>query len=332
MKRQYLWILVAALLLAAGCSKICRRTPPPPKPLAPANGSRVSTATPTLQVGERKDVDQYRWTIENAADSIIGNGTSIGSSWTVPKGLLVNSQKYEWTCAAHNTHGWGKDFDPEWSFVTDVSKPGPAVPLAPPANSEVPTLTPSLEVQMVSDADEYQWLVKDTTGKQVANGSTTDASWTVPDGALADKQAFTWTAQVRNAAGLGPAFAPEWSFRVRVPPPLTQVRGSLLKTIHFDFDRYDIRPGDGLILEDNASYLRANSSVALTLEGYCDPIGTEEYNRGLGLRRANSARAYLVKLGIDAARLSTISYGKERLVSADSLQYELDRRVEFVQR
>lgn len=105
-----------------------------------------------------------------------------------------------------------------------------------------------------------------------------------------------------------------------------------LTTIHFDFDKYNIRPGDAVILENNANYLKQNPSIVLTLEGHCDPIGTEEYNRGLGLRRANAAKNYLVQLGIDANRLATISYGEERLVTTDEDQFELNRRVEFVVR
>jgi peptidoglycan-associated lipoprotein len=145
---------------------------------------------------------------------------------------------------------------------------------------------------------------------------------------LTNGQKYTWTASAQNAAGWGPAFTPEWSFRLKIPPP-PKPPVTTLKTIHFDFDKFDIRPGDATIIEDNASWLRSNSG-ALKLEGYCDPVGTEEYNRGLGLRRANAAKNYLEKLGIDASRLSTISFGKEKLVTEDEAQYELNRRVEFV--
>jgi peptidoglycan-associated lipoprotein len=113
------------------------------------------------------------------------------------------------------------------------------------------------------------------------------------------------------------------------PPQVTQQPAPTLNTIHFDFDKYDIRPGDAKTLDANAAYLRDNATVKITLEGYTDPIGTDEYNRGLGLRRANSAKAYLVKLGLDPTRFTTISYGKEKLVTTDSTQYELNRRVEF---
>jgi peptidoglycan-associated lipoprotein len=198
-----------------------------------------------------------------------------------------------------------------------------------PANgSEVTTLTPTLVVQANPDADQYQFVVKDSTGKQVATGTGTEPSWTVT-GTLMDKQSYSWSAMVLNAAGWSPAFAPEWTFRVKLPPPPAPPVVNLT-TIHFDFDKFDIRPGDARILEDNATWLRAHSGTALRLEGYCDPIGTEEYNRGLGLRRANAAKNYLVKLGFDAGMFTTISFGKEKLVTEDPTQFELNRRVEFV--
>jgi len=87
---------------------------------------------------------------------------------------------------------------------------------------------------------------------------------------------------------------------------------SLLKDIHFDFDKYDIRPGDAEILKENATLLTKNPKVKIQIEGHCDERGTVEYNLALGERRANSAKKYLTSLGIAADRISTISYGKER--------------------
>jgi peptidoglycan-associated lipoprotein len=106
-----------------------------------------------------------------------------------------------------------------------------------------------------------------------------------------------------------------------------------LVTIHFDFDKSDIRPGDANTLEGNARQLldavKQNVKPTVTIEGYCDPIGTSEYNMALGQRRAESAKAYLVKLGVAADQLSTISYGEEKLVTTDETKYEMNRRCEF---
>jgi peptidoglycan-associated lipoprotein len=86
----------------------------------------------------------------------------------------------------------------------------------------------------------------------------------------------------------------------------------LLKDIHFDFDQYDIRPGDAEILKGNAALLMKQLTVKIQIEGHCDERGTIEYNLALGERRANSAKKYLISLGMPADRISTISYGKEK--------------------
>ena len=87
---------------------------------------------------------------------------------------------------------------------------------------------------------------------------------------------------------------------------------SMLKDVHFNFDKYDIRPEDAAILKENAALLKKFPNVKIQIEGHCDERGTLEYNLALGERRANRAKDYLVSLGISTARISTISYGKEK--------------------
>jgi peptidoglycan-associated lipoprotein len=87
---------------------------------------------------------------------------------------------------------------------------------------------------------------------------------------------------------------------------------SLLKDIHFDFDKYDVRPQDAAILKENAALLKKYPNLKVQIEGHCDERGTVEYNLALGERRANHAKNYIVSLGISPARVSTISYGKEK--------------------
>jgi len=89
---------------------------------------------------------------------------------------------------------------------------------------------------------------------------------------------------------------------------------SLLKDIRFDFDKYNIRPGDTAILKENAAVLKKYHNVKVQIEGHCDERGTNEYNLALGERRANSTKNYLLSMGISPERISTISYGEERPV------------------
>ena len=89
-------------------------------------------------------------------------------------------------------------------------------------------------------------------------------------------------------------------------------------TIHFDYDKYDVAPGDQQVLAKQAQWLMQYPARHATIEGHCDERGTRDYNLALGEKRANAAKNYLVSLGVDPSRLSTISYGKERPVDPGS--------------
>lgn len=106
-----------------------------------------------------------------------------------------------------------------------------------------------------------------------------------------------------------------------------------LKTIHFDFDMSEIRPGDAKALRANGNLMlkaaEQDMLPTVTLEGHCDPLGTSEYNLALGQRRAMAAKDYLVKMGVGKDKLATISYGEERLVTEEEAEFEKNRRVEF---
>jgi len=88
----------------------------------------------------------------------------------------------------------------------------------------------------------------------------------------------------------------------------------VLNDIHFDFDRYTIRPGDANILKQDLSWFKWKPGARVTIEGNCDERGTIEYNLALGQKRADAAKKYLVNLGVDGTLLETMSYGKERPV------------------
>jgi peptidoglycan-associated lipoprotein len=96
------------------------------------------------------------------------------------------------------------------------------------------------------------------------------------------------------------------------PIPKDFVEVPDLQDVHFDFDRYDIRPADAKTLDANASWLKSNSSMLVLIEGHCDERGTNEYNLALGERRAKAAMNYLVSQGVQASRITIISYGEER--------------------
>jgi peptidoglycan-associated lipoprotein len=82
--------------------------------------------------------------------------------------------------------------------------------------------------------------------------------------------------------------------------------------VYFDFDQYSIRPDAVDILSRQAQWLGRYRAVQVRIEGNCDERGTREYNFGLGARRANAVREFLINHGVDAGRITTVSYGKER--------------------
>ena len=100
-------------------------------------------------------------------------------------------------------------------------------------------------------------------------------------------------------------------------------------TIYFDTDRYNIDSADMAALQAQAQWLAQYPGKRATIEGHADERGTREYNLALGERRANAAKNYLVSVGIDAARLTTVSYGKERPVAlgSDEASWARNRRV-----
>ncbi|MBX9814387.1 MAG: peptidoglycan-associated lipoprotein Pal [Sphingomonas sp.] len=99
-------------------------------------------------------------------------------------------------------------------------------------------------------------------------------------------------------------------------------------TIHFALDQYDIDAESRAILDSQVAWLRRYPQVRVTIEGHCDERGTREYNLALGDRRANAAKNYLASAGIDASRITTISYGKERPIAlgSDEASWAQNRR------
>ena len=108
--------------------------------------------------------------------------------------------------------------------------------------------------------------------------------------------------------------------------------GSIQDMIFFDFDRSDLREDARQTLQVKAEALRQFPDVRIRIEGHADERGTVEYNLALGERRADAARAYLIDLGIDSDRMTTISYGEERpaVTGSNEAAWSQNRRDEFV--
>jgi peptidoglycan-associated lipoprotein len=88
--------------------------------------------------------------------------------------------------------------------------------------------------------------------------------------------------------------------------------GSMGDRVYFDTDRFNIDSADQATLQTQAQWLARYPNAQVTIEGHADERGTRDYNLALGERRANAAKNYLASLGVDASRIQTVSYGKER--------------------
>ncbi len=127
--------------------------------------------------------------------------------------------------------------------------------------------------------------------------------------------------------------------RVIVPQEQEEARRFLpyrstdhLQDIFFAFDRYDLDDKSRKNLKKNAEYLKSFTQYKIEIEGHCDERGSNEYNISLGERRAQSAKSYLISLGIDASRIRTISYGEERPFCTESNEicWYQNRRAHFL--
>jgi peptidoglycan-associated lipoprotein len=102
--------------------------------------------------------------------------------------------------------------------------------------------------------------------------------------------------------------------------------------VQFEFNMADLTPSSREVLDNFAKCMAANTDWKLTIEGHCDERGTTDYNLALGERRAGSVKDYIARLGVDKARIKTISYGKEKPIdpSSNEAAWAKNRRAELV--
>jgi len=142
------------------------------------------------------------------------------------------------------------------------------------------------------------------------------------------------TTQVQSEPTIATAQVPEEAVSAsELPADIEQInKAAYLKDAYFDTDKADLREDTRTTLAADASWLKAHRSVKATIEGHCDERNTSEYNLALGWRRANACKTYLVSLGVEADRISTISYGEEKpfALAHDESAWSQNRRAHFV--
>jgi len=214
-----------------------------------------------------------------------------------------------------------------------VAPPEKAAPSPPPT----PTVTLAAEPSTTNRGQSVtlSWSSRNATdldlqpgvGKVQASGST---SVTPPDSTTyiltATGPGGTQTATARVTLTYPPPVAQQ-------PPPLSveETTEGNLEDAYFDYDQATIRPDAEQALIADVNTLSKHKMIIITIEGHCDDRGSEEYNLGLGDRRATAAKTFLVNAGVSADRIYTISYGKSRPVCTDTTEecWQKNRRAHF---
>ena len=199
-------------------------------------------------------------------------------------------------------------------YVPPPPPPPPPAPTPAPANRP-PTVKATCDPMTVEVGKSSTC----TADARDPDGDVLTYRWTAPTGTLASpaERQTLWTAPGQEGPvpitvtvndGKGGTASDTVNVQVTRPP----VRTYTFEDVHFDFDRYSLRPEATRVLDEAVAALKQDPTLRLTVEGHTCNIGTAEYNLALGERRANAVRDYLVNNGIPANRLQTVSYGEER--------------------
>lgn len=204
-------------------------------------------------------------------------------------------------------------------------KPAPAPPTPPPAPAPAPTITLNADPTSIQAGQSatLTWSSQNAT-KVELNGASVDlnGSQSVSPTESTDYEAVAYGAngQTANASAHVTVTQPPPPPPAPTPAPQPSIQdlwNQNIKDAYFDFDKSNIRPDAQEALQADATFLKQHPDVDFIIEGHCDERGSAEYNMGLGDRRANSVKDYLVQLGVDGSHIRTISYGKEKPFCTD---------------
>ena len=219
-----------------------------------------------------------------------------------------------------------------------AAKAEPPPPPPPPAPAPTVTLSASPSTIDRGQSSTLTWDSRNANSVVINGGvGTVEAS-----GSRRVSPTSSTTYQAK-AAGPGGDATAETRITVTEPPPPpptsrtitdTEFFASNIKDAFFDYDKYDIREDASQALTGDAKALSERGGIRFTIEGHCDDRGSEKYNIALGDRRANAAKEFLTSRGVNADRIDTVSYGKERPVCTDHTEecWQQNRRAHFVQR
>jgi len=183
-----------------------------PSPVAPANGSTVNTARPTLEVTPITGGTQYHFRVYQGGN-LITEGYSVTTTWVVDIDMQ-SGLTYHWDCQGQSASVWGPYFSPQWSFTVNLPQPPPAPTPTSPANGSVEkNLKPQLKVQSITGVTQYHFRLF-LNGNLVNEKYQSSSTWKMTSN-LQNNTTYTWDCQAQNANGWGLYFSPQWSFLVK---------------------------------------------------------------------------------------------------------------------
>ena len=202
-----------------------------------------------------------------------------------------------------------------------VVAPPPAPPPPPPPPAPTVTLTAEPSTVEKGQSVTLSWSSQNATTLDLQPGiGTVQASGSQ---SVTPQDSTTYTITATGPGGTANATA-RVTVTIPPPPPPPPPQAAVVsdaelftqnvKDAYFDFDKSDIRPDAQQVLDADAGFLKQHQ-IKFTIEGKCDDRGSEEYNMGLGERRATAAKNFLVNAGVSGDIISTISYGKSRPVA-----------------
>jgi len=222
------------------------------------------------------------------------------------------------------------------SACAKKAAPPPPPPPPPPA-AAAPTASISVSPNSIQagQSASLTWQTTNATdvsidgiGAVQANGSQ----------AVSPTDSTTYHLTAKGAGGSQDASARITVTAAAAPPPPTpsvtdqELFSQNVKDVYFDYDKSDVRADQQGSLQADVQFLSAHPNVNFTIEGHCDERGSTEYNIALGDKRANAVKNALVAAGVNASRIKTISYGKEKPFCSESNEacWQQNRRGHFV--
>ena len=217
-----------------------------------------------------------------------------------------------------------------------VTPPTPVPPAPPPAPTAMLTANPN--TISAGQASTLTWATDFASDVTIDGVGKVDPSGSMK---VTPSESTTYHLVAKNDTGTKEATA-----RITVtttaaaPPPTSSSTGDEsnarlfsqnVKDIFFAYDSYDMTPQDEAVIQSDARFLQQHPTMSFIVEGHCDERGSIEYNLALGENRAQAAKQALVRAGIAATRIRTISYGKEKPFCAESTEacWQQNRRAHF---